>query len=40
VIWVDFVLIGSLTVVSRMVMEWGGLETQDVEELAQATLDR
>ena len=33
-------LIGSLAVVSIMEMEWGGLETQDVEVLVQETLDR
>ena len=40
VIFVDFVLLELSTVVSRMEMEWGGLETQDVEELVQVKLGR
>ena len=37
---VEFVLLGLSTVVSRMEMEWDGLEIQDVEMLAQVTLGR
>jgi len=37
---VDSALLELLAVVSKMEMEWGGLETQDVEMLAQVILDR